>query len=265
MKADVMSNCFVSPSLSTEQFIPNHTFTYMVKGTIVAYDGTKEYKLHTGEGAISQRNRLAKYTKQPGSEGFRKIFIPFDQEFLKEVNKDGQYKSSGQKPSNTFVRIKKNALIDSFIESLAPYFNESEILEQQFLGIKRHELLLILLKVDPELEDIFFDFGDPAKINLEEFMNRNFRFNVTIDRFAYLTGRSLSGFKRDFEKIFNATPSHWLVQKRLEEAYYLISKKDKRPSDIYLDLGFEDLSHFSFAFKKLFGESPSDIRRSTSR
>jgi AraC family transcriptional regulator, exoenzyme S synthesis regulatory protein ExsA len=92
-------------------------------------------------------------------------------------------------------------------------------------------------------------------------MNKNFKFNVSIERFAYLTGRSLSAFKRDFEKIFGATPSHWLVQKRLEEAYYLINRKSKRPSDIYLDLGFEDLSHFSFAFKRLFGHTPTQVIR----
>jgi AraC-like DNA-binding protein len=261
MNADIMSNCFVSPSSSSEQFIPDHTFTYLVKGTIVAYDGTKEYTLNAGEGAIGQRNRLAKYMKQPDITGFRKIYISFDQEFLKAFNELEQYQVIGKKPVNTFVRIEKNALIDSFIESLTPYFNESGVLESKFLGIKRHELLLILLKINPELANIFFDFGDPQKIDLEEFMNRNFKFNVTIDRFAYLTGRSLSGFKRDFESIFSATPSHWLVQKRLEEAHYLISKQGKRPSDIYLDLGFEDLSHFSFAFKKLFGISPSEIRK----
>jgi AraC-like DNA-binding protein len=232
-----------------------------VKGTIVAYDGTKEYTLNAGEGAISQRNRLAKYVKQPDNTGFRKIYIPFDQEFLKSFNIEAQYHPVGKKPVNTFVRIKKNALIDSFIGSLTPYFNESGVLEPKFLDIKRRELLLILLKIDQDLADIFFDFGDPEKIDLEEFMNRNFRFNITIDRFAYLTGRSLSGFKRDFEKIFNATPGHWLVQRRLEEAHYLITRKGKRPSDIYLDLGFEDLSHFSFAFKKLFGTSASEIRK----
>jgi len=37
---------------------------------------------------------------------------------------------------------------------------------------------------------------------------------------------------------------------------------------IYLDLGFEALSHFSFAFKKLFGLTPSElteIKKNTNR
>jgi AraC-like DNA-binding protein len=98
-------------------------------------------------------------------------------------------------------------------------------------------------------------------LDLEPYMNANYKFNVSIEKFAYLTGRSLSAFKRDFEKVFNATPSHWLVQKRLQEAYFLIEKQHKKPSDIYVELGFEDLSHFSFAFKKLFGIAPTQVHK----
>jgi len=70
----------------------------------------------------------------------------------------------------------------------------------------------------------------------------------------------LSVFKRDFKNIFGDTPSHWLIQKRLIEAYFLIDKKGKKPSEIYLDLGFEDLSHFSFVFKKKFGFNSTNLR-----
>ena len=90
-------------------------------------------------------------------------------------------------------------------------------------------------------------------------MNQNYHFNVHLERFAYLTGRSLATFKRDFEKLYHTTPGRWLQQKRLQEAHYLITEKGKTASDIYLDLGFEDLSHFSYAFKKQFGEAPSRI------
>jgi AraC-like DNA-binding protein len=91
-------------------------------------------------------------------------------------------------------------------------------------------------------------------------MNRNFRFNVSIQRFAYLTGRSLTSFKRDFAHIFNESPSKWLVQKRLREAFFLMDKKGMSASDVYLEVGFEDLSHFSFAFKKQFGFPPTKLK-----
>jgi AraC-like DNA-binding protein len=88
-------------------------------------------------------------------------------------------------------------------------------------------------------------------------MIRHFAFNVEMKQFAYLTGRSLATFKRDFEKIFHTSPGRWLQQKRLAQAYYLIKEKGEKPSDVYLEVGFEDLSHFSFAFKKEFGKAPS--------
>lgn len=90
-------------------------------------------------------------------------------------------------------------------------------------------------------------------------MNKNYTFNVNTERFAYLTGRSLSSFKRDFKTIFNETPSRWLTKKRLQEAFFFIDKKHKCPSEIYLDLGFEAFSHFSFSFKKMFGLSPTEL------
>jgi len=52
------------------------------------------------------------------------------------------------------------------------------------------------------------------------------------------------------------SPRHWLQEKRLTEARHLIENKNKKPSAIYLDLGFESLSHFSHSFKKKFGKSP---------
>ncbi|WP_420710345.1 helix-turn-helix domain-containing protein [Chryseobacterium wangxinyae] len=52
-------------------------------------------------------------------------------------------------------------------------------------------------------------------------------------------------------------PRQWLQEKRLNEARHLIENKHKKPSSIYLDLGFESLSHFSHSFKKKFGKTPT--------
>ncbi len=90
-------------------------------------------------------------------------------------------------------------------------------------------------------------------------MKRNFRYNVTQDKLAFLTGRSLATFKRDFEKTFGTTPNKWIQEQRLRDAYYLIHEKKLRPSDVYLQVGFESLSHFSYAFKQFFGKNPSAV------
>lgn len=259
MKITEIKSCYIGPEISPEQFIAEHFFLYLAKGTVHGYDGDKDYTLKSGEYCLVRKNALARYNKQKEDDQFEKVVIIFDQLFLKKIKDKHQTPISGSKPTEAFISIEQNEMIPNFIRSLVPYYNQTGIIDDTFSDIKREELLTILLKMKPELANVFFDFSIPEKIDLEKFMLQNFRFNVSVERFAYLTGRSLSSFKRDFVKIFNTTPSHWLIKKRLEEAYFLIEKKDKKPSDIYLDLGFEDLSHFSFAFKKLFGYAPKTL------
>ena len=259
MQVTSISSCYIGPQISPEQFISEHFFLYLVQGSMTVYDGNTGYQVGAGDYGIARRNHLAKYNKQKINDHFGKVVIIFDQDFLKEFNR--QYKYTVEKPVSTgaIIRLDKTSLIEPFIQSLAPYFDEKGKIDEYFSFLKRSELLLILLKKQPELARVFFDFGSPEKLDLEEFMNRNYTFNISIERFAYLTGRSLSAFKRDFEKTFGTTPSHWLMQKRLREAYFQLEQKGKRPADIYLELGFEDLSHFSFAFKKNFGHTPTEL------
>jgi AraC-like DNA-binding protein len=84
-------------------------------------------------------------------------------------------------------------------------------------------------------------------------------FNMPLEKFAYLTGRSLTTFKRDFKKAFNTTSQKWLTQKRLESAHYQLTEKKRKPGEVYYETGFENLSHFSYAFKKQYGYSPTEL------
>ncbi len=117
--------------------------------------------------------------------------------------------------------------------------------------------VLIFIEANPELKHILFDFSEPGKIDLEAYMNEHYSFSGELEQFAYLTGRSLSTFKRDFKRIFNTTPSKWLMKRRLEDAYYLIKERGAKPTEAFIEVGFNDYSHFSFAFKKVFGVAPS--------
>ncbi len=163
----------------------------------------------------------------------------------------------GVRDDAAFMVVAQEAPIVAFMQSLVAY--EQIKSKAELLRLKQKEALLLILTYYPWLKHVLFDFSPPGKIDLEGFMQKNFHFNVRLDRFAYLTGRSLSTFKRDFEKIFHQTPSRWLLHRRLQEAYRLIRQQGRPASDVYLDLGFEDLSHFSYAFKKEFGLAPSRI------
>lgn len=259
MKTSVNKTCLIGPAVKPEQFIAEHSFFYLVNGSMSGYYGGETYTLKPGEYGIVRKNRLGRMDNVKENHQAEKITFVFDEPFLK--NFQGKYKviSAKFKSPEPFLQMDNNELIPNLIHSLKPYFDLQGQIDKAFSDLKREELLLILLKLKPELSGVFFDYAIPGKIDLEEFMERNYKFNVSIERFAYLTGRSVSAFKRDFKTIFNQTPNRWLVQKRLREAHFLIDRKNLRASEIYQDLGFEALSHFSFAFKKLFKLTPSEL------
>src|SRR5258706_1591360 len=254
----IVYSCYFTRNREGEQFVPEHVFSYQLSGSLILNDGDKTYTLNEGDFRLCKRNHLLKFIKQPGASGeFKTITIYFDQDTLRNFSEEYGYTSERHENNGALLQLKPDSLYKSYMESLMPYHQLNEDGNENLMTLKIKEAIFILLKVNPELKDTLFDFSEPGKIDLEGFMKKNFHFNVDMKRFAYLTGRSLATFKRDFEKIFNNTPGRWLLQRRLQEAYYLIKEKGIAASDVYLDLGFEDLSHFSYTFKKQYGIAPS--------
>lgn len=57
----------------------------------------------------------------------------------------------------------------------------------------------LLLKINPELMNILFDFNEPGKIDLEAFMNKNFHFN-TAQAICLSDGEKPCYFQKGFSK-----------------------------------------------------------------
>lgn len=260
LPGNILYSCYSHKSSEGEQFVPMHVFTYVIAGTNEIYLGNQHYFFKPGDFRFIRKNQLARYTKHPPENGeFKSISIKFDQETLQAISEELNSHADGPYTGGNAVALPANELYTSFIHSLSPYMNPTHVLSDTLNRLKVKEAVLILLETQPSLKNVLFDFSEPGKIDLEAYMNAHYRYNVQLNRFAYLTGRSLATFKRDFERIFHESPSRWLQLKRLEEAHYLISEKKKKPSEVYMEVGFEDLSHFSFAFKKQFGVSPSAL------
>src|ERR1044072_1165982 len=259
-KPEIVYSCYHQVSRGGEQFIQDHVFSYHIAGTLTVNDGNHEHIFKEGDFRFVKKNQLAKFLKQPppGRE-FKSLSIILDQATLKSLSIEHGYTAGKTHTSPNLVQLKPYPLYKSFMESLIPYGNMPPDENMALLSLKVKEAVLLLLKYEPALKDILFDFTEPGKIDLEAFMLQHYQFNVGLNRFAYLTGRSLATFKRDFEKAFHTSPGNWLLQKRLEEEDYLIKEQGHKPSDVYLEVGFEDLSHFSYAFKNAYGVAPSKI------
>jgi AraC-like DNA-binding protein len=256
----IVYSCYHQVSRGGEQFIQDHVFSYQISGTLLVNDGKKEHRFAEGDFRFVKRNQLAKFLKQPPEGGeFKSISMIIDQETLRSMSIEQGYTASKDHTTESVFQLVAHPLYKSFMDSLMPYESLPPEENKALLSLKVKEAVLLLLRNQPALKDVLFDFTEPGKIDLEAFMIKNYQFNVGLHRFAYLTGRSLATFKRDFEKAFHTSPGNWLLQKRLQEAHYLIKEKGNKPSDVYLEVGFEDLSHFSYAFKNAYGVAPSKI------
>lgn len=162
---------------------------------------------------------------------------------------------------NRILLLEPNHILKGLFKGLISYINENETIDKQLLVLKTKEALLGILKNHPEYISIFTQFSKSERADLEAFMNYNYTFNVSLERLAKMSGRSLSTFNREFKTLFNDSPHRWITKKRLNKAKELLLSTSKRSSDIYLDLGFEDLAHFSRSFKKEFGKTPTEIKK----
>ena len=153
----------------------------------------------------------------------------------------------------------RNPLLQSLFASLLPYLELQQPLPEKVFAAKLTEALEILRSLDPQSDGVLANLAEPGKVNLVEFMEANYLFNLPLATFSYLTGRSLTTFKRDFHKAFQLSPQRWLTQKRLALAHYQLTTTSRKPVELYLEMGFENLAHFSFAFKKQFGYPPTAL------
>ena len=95
---------------------------------------------------------------------------------------------------------------------------------------------------------------------MEEIMQKNFSFNLSLPEYAKLACKSVPTFKREFKKIFNDTPAKWVMKKRLNMAMQLLENSSLSIGDISYECGFKNQTHFSRIFKEKTGSSPLQFR-----
>ncbi|MFC4211626.1 helix-turn-helix domain-containing protein [Pedobacter lithocola] len=257
---NLLYSCEAEHRQSSAQLVSEHALSLIISGESHLYTSRGKEVFGKGTIGLVRRNQLIKAIKVHGPDGvaFRAINIFLDQESLRSYSAKNNVGTETHYTGEPLILLPDDPFLKGFFLPLVPYFDHPEQLTKALSDIKTKEAIELLLR-DPNLKKFLFDFSEPFKIDLDTFMNKNYMFNVAIKEFARLTGRSLATFKRDFKKTFDQTPETWIRQRRLEQAHFLISVKNQNPSSVYLDVGFENLSHFSQAFKLFFGYNPSAI------
>lgn len=241
----------------------SHFLVYIYSGEMLLVEKGREISVKAGECVFIRRDHRVSFIKHPlGDESFKSISLKFNKDFLRRSYQKLQSQSIPQKTNplkSSVVLLPKTPNLESLFLSMVPYFESDIEPQDELIEMKMQEGVISLLNIDENFYPTLFDFTEPWKIDILDFLNKNYMYDLTMKEIASYTRRSLATFKRDFKKISDTPPQKWLIQKRLEKAYEMLTRQDKKVTDICFDVGFRNRSHFTTAFKKHYGYAPTNL------
>lgn len=242
-----------------------HTLIYLCSGELEIEQRGNRTVLHEGECAFMRRDhRMRLQERVQAGKLYRAVVWKFSRNFLREFyqtldrqslpvhaerNRDSLYLLPANRPD-----------IRSLFESVLRLFESEVKPSEEQLRLKMVEGLYVLLHTDKNLYASLFDFTAPWKIDLMDFMEQNYMNDLSLEEMASYTGRSLSTFKRDFQKYSELTPQRWIIRRRLEAACELLRTSQLKVSEVCGKVGFKNLSHFSKIYKERYGVAPTEMR-----
>jgi len=262
--SDIIFSYFFSDECMCTEMVRDHFLVYIYSGEYILEEGKEKKKtiVRPGECCFLRRdNRVNMYKQPKGSEPFMGIFMNFRRNFLRDVYQKMEHKNLPLdigKHKHSVIKLPETPDIKGLFLSMTPYFDSKIKPSEDMMHLKLLEGIHSLLNIDKRFFPTLFDFTEPWKIDILDYLNDNYMYDLTIDDIASFTGRSLSTFKRDFKKISELSPEKWLIHRRLEAAYDILREEGKSVTDVYIEVGFKNLSHFSSAFKKQYGMAPSN-------
>jgi AraC family transcriptional regulator, exoenzyme S synthesis regulatory protein ExsA len=247
-----------APVLHKEGYVSTHAITLVLRGTL---------RVETGEGLLATvaENQMIVLPKGlyyisdiiPAGGSFEAVVFFLEEDVIMDFINYLKLKSSKNKCVSHLI-LEYTEEVQVFTQSLLKVYGNKPQSERKMTKMKLFELLHLLVTTQKTscFVDALATFKNKERISLNAFMNANFSKPLSIEDYAYLTGRSLSTFRRDFIEQFGISPKQWLIEKRLEKAHDLLSKNHTSVSDVASETGYENISHFVKAFHKRYGTPP---------
>lgn len=258
---DVFFSFFYDDAEACTHRSREYALNYVYSGEMILDNGRERIRVGKGECVFIPRDHHITMYKRPcEGERYCGIFMMFARRFLRGMFGKPEFRNvsaATPKLAAEVVKLPKTVELASLFASMTPYFDPEVKPKDDLMNLKLQEGLLALLHIDERFAPTLFDFNEPWKIDIMEFMNENYMYEFSMEELAHYTGRSLATFKRDFKKINDLPPEKWLIRKRLEAAYAMMKNGGKKVVDVYAEVGFKNPSHFSTAFKRQYGVSPT--------
>ena len=99
---------------------------------------------------------------------------------------------------------------------------------------------------------------------IKNYIDTHYTLQLSISELAERFHLSASYFSRQFKKALGSSPQGYIVKKRLNEAARLMTVHGFTPSAAASTVGYTDIYLFSKMFKRLFGISPREYKKTNS-
>ena len=260
--SNIFLSCFADNAQNCTPMITDHGLVYILGGELEINENGKITRLHKDECVFIRKDNRVSIKKLPTKdEQFKSVWLSFTRNFLREffhgLDKT-KIPENAKRCRNSLQALPANRPdVKSLFQSMTPYFDANAQPTPELVKLKMTEGVYCLLNTDNSFYAALFDFSEPWKIDILDYLNKNYMYELTMEEIASYTGRSLAAFKRDFKKISDLSPQKWLIQKRLEVAHSILRNENKSVTDVCEKVGFKNLSHFSKIYKKTFGHAPT--------
>lgn len=246
--------CRYKTATNNVVFLPQPTLTFVAHGEKYMLIDNKEYYLKSGDLLYLPQNSIVFSHIVKPTEHFESINIVLSEPLLQSLNIPAYQKFTGF--SNSPFLMSQTQTVLSLFKALKHHQNTfmPDSFKKQFL---QHLISLCtrLLFKESANKAIHIDDLNTITHTLTECVYQK----IAIDKIAEKSNMSLSTFKRKFESIYGLPPKTWLRNISLQAAYFYLKTEKASISEISNFIGFENPSHFSYAFKKHFKQAPSAI------
>jgi len=251
--------------ISKQEILLNkNTFSFLQEGTKEVFFDNSSYAIDNSQFLLMKSGHCLMTEKLSNvAANYRStLFFFSNEDVLKFIRKFELNPTDTSKLYSTYS-FNYDSFIKRFADSLLDISKLSNSIQKNILDAKFEEIMLYLIEFKGVefLYSFISNSGDQSQKFIQTIESNQLN-KLTVKELSFLSNMSISKFKREFEKHFHSSPSKWFQEKRLEHAALLLKNNSKRPSDIYEETGYENLSNFIQAFKVKFGVTPKQYQSS---
>ena len=225
---------------------------YVTSGTVELGVGQELHHMEKGDFAIVFPNVIHHY--QVFGTGKNEGIYIFMEPAMLPFYYDDLQKFSPQYP----IIEKKNLCADivNAINTLMDAETDNRMLMQAYVHVIFAHIFASMKMIEKE-----YVGGNDIVYKSVEYVAKNFRSEISLDKMAYDLGVSKYVLSRMFAKTFHCNFNQYINGVRLNYASSLLKNSSDSITNIYLDCGFESQRTFNRVFKSRYKMSPREYRK----